>query len=109
VELADANGPQSVCAAGSYLWLVADKGESFCALKRSDGNKAWCADYNLAGRALFGQGRVYVVAFKIIYHDATISEEPARLYILNESDGSLIAQYMPGTEKTTALADLALS
>jgi outer membrane protein assembly factor BamB len=86
-----------------------NKGESFCALKRSDGNKAWCADYNQAARVLFGQGRVYLVAFKIIYHDATISEEPAQLYILNESDGSLIAQYMPGGETTTALADLALS
>lgn len=86
-----------------------NKGESFCALKSNDGSKVWCADYNQAGRVLFGQGRLYLVAFKIISQGATTSEQAAQLYVLDESDGSLIAQYTPGGEKSTAIVDLALS
>ncbi len=85
------------------------KGESFCALKSSDGSKAWCANYNQAGPVLFGQGRIYLVAFKVIYQGDKISEPPAQLYFLNESDGSLIAQYSPGDERTANIAGLALS
>ena len=86
-----------------------NRGETFCALKSSNGNKAWCAAYNQAGRVLFGQGRIYLVAFKISYQGDTIKEQPLALYILDERDGSLIAQYMPGRDKGLDIEDLALS
>ncbi len=86
-----------------------NKGETFCALKSGDGSKAWCANYNQAGPVLFGQGRIYLVAFEVIYQGDKISAPPAQLYFLNESDGGLIAQYSAGDEKTTAIMALALS
>lgn len=86
-----------------------NKGESLCALRESDGSKAWCANYNQAGPVLFGRGRIYLVAFKVSYQGSSVSETPAQLYFLNESDGSLIAQYSPGDERTASIAGLALS
>jgi outer membrane protein assembly factor BamB len=87
-----------------------NQGETFCALRRSDGTKAWCAPYNQAGPVLFGgPGRICLVAFKVMYQGTSSSEQPPQLYILNESDGSQIAQYSPGKEPTATILDLALS
>jgi outer membrane protein assembly factor BamB len=86
-----------------------NKGESFCALRGSDGSKAWCASYNQAGPALFYQGRIYLVAFKITYQGSSSSEQPAQIYVLNESDGSLAAHYLPGDVTPMGLESIALS
>jgi outer membrane protein assembly factor BamB len=85
------------------------KGESFCALRESDGSIAWCADYNQAGPALFSHGKVYLYAFEITYQGTSFSEQPARLYVLNESDGSLASHYSLGDETRMNLMSLALS
>ena len=86
-----------------------NKGESFCALRESDGSKAWCSNYNQAGPVLFSLGKIYLYAFKIIYQGATITEQPAQIYVLNERDGSLVAHYAPGDVTRTNLESMALS
>jgi hypothetical protein len=87
-----------------------NQGESFCALHSSDGSKAWCAPYNQAGPVVFGgPGTICLVAFKVSYQGPSINEQPAQLYILNESDGSQVAQYSPGPETSATILSLALS
>jgi hypothetical protein len=87
-----------------------NQSESFCALHSSDGSKAWCAPYNQAGPVVFGgPGTVCLVAFKVSYQGTTRNEQPAELYILNESNGSQVAQYSPGPESSATIEDLALS
>jgi hypothetical protein len=87
-----------------------NQGESFCALRSSDGSKAWCAPYNQAGPVVFGgPGTVCLVAFKVSYQGTTLNEQPAELYILNETSGSQVAQYSPGSESSATIQDLALS
>lgn len=90
---------------GSFL----NKGESFCALRGSDGSKAWCASYNQAGPALFYQEKIYLYAFKVTYQGSSFSEQPAQIYILNESDGSLAAHYSPADVTRMQLESMALS
>jgi outer membrane protein assembly factor BamB len=85
-------------------------GESFWALRSSDGSKAWCAPYNQAGPVVFGgPGTICLVAFKVSYQGTSESEQPAQLYILNESDGDQVAQYSPGPETSATILSLALS
>jgi hypothetical protein len=86
-----------------------NKGESFCALRESDGSKAWCAIYNQAGPALFSQGKIYLCAFKVTYQGSSSSEQPAQIYVLNESDGSLAAHYSPADVTRLQLESMALS
>jgi outer membrane protein assembly factor BamB len=86
-----------------------NKGESFCALRGSDGSKAWCASYNQAGPAHFFQGKIYLYAFKVTYQGSSSSEQPAQIYVLNESDGSLAAHYSPGDVTRMLLESMALS
>jgi outer membrane protein assembly factor BamB len=87
-----------------------NKGESFCALRSSDGSIAWCSNYNQAGPVLFGgPGKICLVAFKITYQGTSETESPAQLYILNESDGSLVAQYSPGSDQVAQIQSMALS
>jgi outer membrane protein assembly factor BamB len=87
-----------------------NQGESFCALHSSDGSKAWCAPYNQSGPVAFGgPGTVCLVAFKVSYQGTTRNEQPAELYILNETSGSQVAQYSPGPEISASIQDLALS
>jgi outer membrane protein assembly factor BamB len=84
-------------------------GESFCALRGSDGSKAWCASYNQAGPALFSQGKIYLYAFKVTDQGSSSSEQPAQIYVLNESDGSLAAHYSPADVTRMQLQSMALS
>ena len=86
-----------------------NKGESFCALRGSDGSKAWCASYNQAGPALFYQGKIYLYAFKVTYQGSSSSEQPAQIYVLNESGGSLAAHYSPADVTRMQLESIALS
>jgi outer membrane protein assembly factor BamB len=87
-----------------------NQGESLCALRGSDGSKAWCGPYNQAGPVVFGgPGMICLVAFKVSYQGTSINEQPAQLYILNEGDGSLVAQYSPGPESSATILSLALS
>jgi outer membrane protein assembly factor BamB len=85
-------------------------GETFCALHSTDGSKAWCAPYNQAGPVVFGgPGTICLVAYKVSYQGTAITEQPAELYILNESNGSQVAQYSPGSYSSATILDLALS
>ena len=84
-------------------------GESFCALRESNGSKAWCTNYNQAGPVLFSQGKIYLYAFKIISQSPTFSEQPAQIYVLNESNGSQLAHYSPADVNHMRLENLALS
>jgi len=86
-----------------------NKGESFCALRGSDGSKAWCASYNQAGPALFSQGKIYLYAFKVTYQGSSSSEQPAQIDVLNESDGSLAAHYSPADVTRMLLESMTLS
>lgn len=86
-----------------------NQGESFCALRESDGSTAWCASYNQAGPALFSQGKVYLYAFQITYQGTAVSERPAEVYVLNEQDGSLASHYSLGDETRMRLMSMALS
>jgi len=87
-----------------------NKGEGFCALQSGDGSKSWCSNYNQAGPVLFGgPGKICLVAFKITYQGTSETESPAQLYILNENDGSLVAQYSPGNDRVTQIQGIALS
>jgi hypothetical protein len=85
-------------------------GESFCALRVSDGSKAWCAPYNQAGPVVFGgPGTIALVAFKVVNQGTSVNELPPQLYILDESNGSQVAQYSPVPELSATIQDLALS
>lgn len=86
-----------------------NKGESFCALRDSDGSKAWCASYNQAGPVFFSQGKIYLYAFEVTYQGASSSEQPAQIYVLNERDGSLAAHYAPADVTRMQLQSMALS
>lgn len=86
-----------------------NQGESFCALRGSDGSKAWCASYNQAGPALFSQGKIYLYAFKVTSQGSSSSEQPAQIYVLNESDGSLATHYSPVDVTRMQLESMALS
>ena len=97
---------QSVGASQPYLWLVA---QHFCALRDSDGSKAWCARYNQAGSALPSQEKIYLYAFQVTSHGSSSSEHPAQTYVLYESDGSLAAYHSPGDVTRMQLEGMALS
>ena len=86
-----------------------NKGESLCALRGSDGSKAWCSSYNQAGPALFSQGKIYLYAFKITYQGSSSSEQPAQIDVLNESDGSLAAHFSPADVTRMLLESMTLS
>jgi outer membrane protein assembly factor BamB len=87
-----------------------NQGESLCALRSSDGSKAWCGPYNQAGPVVFGgPGTICLVAFKVSYQGTNRSEQPAELYILNETSGGQVARYSPGPESSATVQDLALS
>jgi len=86
-----------------------NKGESFCALSASDGHKLWCGPYNQAGPALFSDGKVYLYAYKMSAQGSSNIEQPAQIYVLRESDGSLLAHYVPDDVARTVMMGMALS
>lgn len=86
-----------------------NKGESFCALSVSDGHKTWCGPYNQAGAALFSEGKVYLYAYKVNSPGSSNIEQPAQIYVLRESDGSLVAHYPPDDVARTVMMDITLS
>jgi outer membrane protein assembly factor BamB len=86
-----------------------NKGQTFCALRQSDGSIAWCANYNVIGPVLFGQGRIYMVGAKIVNSIFPHKPQPTKLYILDEETGNQVAQYSPGDSEVTGIEDIALS